>query len=251
MMYIRNNFHHGLIVFLICAVLCTACAGGTRETTHPSESSVDVGAAGQLSLKESEKEDTKPESREETDTERQAKPETEQESQTKPETEQESGLPAGFGSQSMYFSSGAGGWGTEIVLNEDGTFTGSYHDSEMGESGEGYLATVYISVFEGQFGEITKRNDDSYSMRLVRIDMENEPGEEWIDEEGLRFVAAEPYGLDGGTEFILYMPDIPLSELPEDFRNWRLNDRNRTEGPLSCYGLYNKDGGYGFFTYED
>ena len=36
------------------------------------------------------------------------------------------------------FSSGAGGWSTELKVADDGTFTGAYHDSEMELTGENY-----------------------------------------------------------------------------------------------------------------
>lgn len=50
------------------------------------------------------------------------------------------------------FSSGAGAWGTYFYLEKDGTFTGRFHDSEMGETGDGYPnGTVYISEFSGKF----------------------------------------------------------------------------------------------------
>ena len=47
-------------------------------------------------------------------------------------------LPLPKESAEFFFRSGAGAWRTIITLNRDGTFTGSYLDSEMGESGEGY-----------------------------------------------------------------------------------------------------------------
>ena len=49
-------------------------------------------------------------------------------------------FPRGF-----IFASGAGAWGSSLSLWPDGTFTGSYHDSEMGENGEDYPnGTVYM-----------------------------------------------------------------------------------------------------------
>ena len=36
------------------------------------------------------------------------------------------------------FCSGVGAWGTELTIGENGAFKGSFHDSEMGETGEGY-----------------------------------------------------------------------------------------------------------------
>lgn len=36
------------------------------------------------------------------------------------------------------FSSGAGAWGTELHIRADGSFSGQYQDSNMGETGEGH-----------------------------------------------------------------------------------------------------------------
>ena len=38
----------------------------------------------------------------------------------------------------FYFSSGAGGWATVMTIDADGTFSGNFHDSDMGTTGEGY-----------------------------------------------------------------------------------------------------------------
>ena len=99
----------------------------------------------------------------------------------------------------FYFSSGAGAWGTEIKLNSDGTFTGEYHDSEMGEMSEDYpTGTVYSSSFSGRFENIRKINDYSYKMTLVDIKLEMEVGTEWFG-DGIRYVASKPYGIEDGT----------------------------------------------------
>lgn len=43
------------------------------------------------------------------------------------------------------FSSGAGAWSEEFTIEKDGYFTGKYHDSDMGSTGEGYeKGTRYI-----------------------------------------------------------------------------------------------------------
>ena len=64
------------------------------------------------------------------------------------------------------FASGAGAWGTMITLNRDGSFEGSYSDSEMGDSGENYPhGSVYVSEFSGQFDDIKQVDDHTYSMK--------------------------------------------------------------------------------------
>jgi len=150
------------------------------------------------------------------------------------------------------FSSGAGGWGTSMTLNDDGSFEGLYSDSEMGEMGETYpQGTVYVSEFSGKFGDIKQINDYTYSMTLKEITSKYAEGEEWILEE-IRYVVAEPYGVESGKEFILYTPQTPVEGLSEEFLSWWPNRYLYVEGELttlSCYGIYNKETEYGFFTY--
>lgn len=144
-------------------------------------------------------------------------------------------LPSSFN-----FSSGVGAWGTSVTINTDGTFTGGYHDSNMGESGEGYDATVYYSNFSGSFKEVRKVNDYTYALYLDHLITEDIPDTERIENaEGakVRYVASEPYGMDGSPEFYIYTPDAPIEQLPETYRSWvyGLNE----SGPLGMYGLYN------------
>ena len=154
----------------------------------------------------------------------------------------------------MTFCSGVGAWNTTLTLDPDGSFEGVYHDSDMGDSGEGYPdGTVYLCTFYGRFGDIRKLDDSTYSMTLqeLNITTSHEVGEEWI-EDGTRYVSSEPYGLSCGTDFLFYTPEAPVSELPEEFLNWFSGPYDRSSltesGVLSHYGLYNKDMGYGFFS---
>lgn len=124
-------------------------------------------------------------------------------------------FPRGF-----IFASGAGAWGSSFTLWPDGTFAGSYQDSEMGLNGEGYpYGTAYQCEYKGKFTKIEKLNDWSYALTLGEITTTDPIGEEYLS-DGIRFVAAEPHGLTGGTEFILYTPEAPTAELEEEFLSW-------------------------------
>ncbi len=151
------------------------------------------------------------------------------------------------------FSSGAGGWRTTLTLNPDGSFEGSYSDSEMGDSGEDYPnGSVYVCEFSGQFDDIHKVDDHTYSMTLGEVTTSKEKDEEWI-EDGIRYIASDPYGLEDGKEFLLYTPETPVEGLSEEFLSWWPNRYTQSEAPLetlSCYGIYNQKMGYGFFTSE-
>lgn len=151
------------------------------------------------------------------------------------------------------FSSGAGGWGTVVTINPDGTFTGEYSDSEMGVTGSGYPnGTCYISTFSGKFTDIEKVDEHTYSLRLESIETDEEEGEEWI-EDGVKYIAAEPYGFEDGEVFYLYMPGTENGTLPEGFVSWMqcLDPCGEQGEILTTYGLYNAEMEYGFVEWVE
>lgn len=155
-------------------------------------------------------------------------------------------LPSEF-----YFSSGAGGWATEITLNDDGTFNGQYHDSDMGDSGTGYSnGTVYICDFSGKFTMPKKINEYIYSMNLETLDVEGTFGTVYYEND-IRYIVSDPYGFDNADEFMIYLPGIAMSDLPEGFINWLYAFINvQTTEILPCYGIYNVGGEEGFVAYD-
>lgn len=167
-----------------------------------------------------------------------------------PAEEDENKLPGSFPME-FYFSSGAGAWGTELILKKDGSFTGSYHDSNMGETGEGYPnGTLYEAEFEGAFGNVKKINDYTYKMSLIYVKTKKPAATEWI-EDGVLHVAAGAHGIEDGEDFIFYTPDAKVDSLSEEFLSWWPHrfDMENAPDTLSCYGIYNLDGETGFFSY--
>ena len=123
------------------------------------------------------------------------------------------------------FTSGAGAWGSSIELKSDGSFTGSFHDSNMGESGYGYQSTMYVSEFSGSFKNPKKINDHTYYFELADISYERNPGDREIRDDGndhyTLLIYSEAYGLDKADKGIYaYTADASWSELPEGFRQW-------------------------------
>lgn len=146
-----------------------------------------------------------------------------------------------------YFSSGAGGWGTEVTLNEDGTFTGDFHDSDMGDFGEGYPGgTVYTCKFTGNFSELTKVDDFTYTATIEALDYDKDVNTEEIIDE-IRYVKAEPYGFDNADVFEFYLPGKPIKELSEEFLSWS-EVRYAAISPLvlPIKSFYNVGGEQGF-----
>ena len=94
------------------------------------------------------------------------------------------------------FSSGAGAWETDLSIDADGNFSGMFHDSEMGDTGEGYPSgSIYFSEFSGRFGQLEKVDDYTYATTIESIEYVNEPGTEEIKDE-MRYMYSEAYGLE-------------------------------------------------------
>ena len=161
------------------------------------------------------------------------------------------GLPTDM-PPAFVFSSGVGGWSTRLELLTDGSFSGSYSDTDMGDTGDDYPnGTMYVCNFIGQFVDIQKTGEHTYEMTLEGTQTED------IDEEiidGVHRVPSTPYGIADGKTFILYTPDTPLDEIPEALENWdpyRFNEDGDSRTTLGAYALYNEATGDGFFSYTE
>jgi tetratricopeptide (TPR) repeat protein len=154
---------------------------------------------------------------------------------------------------SFVFSSGAGGWGNELEVNDDGSFEGHYFDANIGDVGEGYPRGSLIECYySGEFTNIKKVNDYEYSMNVLNLQLAEEPGKTSIV-DGRRIVAADPYGFDNAYEFRLYLPGRKTADMPEGFLEWPRSFYSWREIPseLPIYGLYNIGGEQGFVAEND
>ncbi len=146
------------------------------------------------------------------------------------------------------FSSGAGAWRTELYLNEDGSFTGEFRDGEMGDRADAYPnGTVLICKFSGKFAPAQRLDMYTYSTKLVELTTEDTEGEEWI-EDGVRYVASYPYGLEGGEDFLFYLPNTPITMLSEEQLYWWPGRHYEDYDTLHGYGLINTSDNCGFFA---
>lgn len=155
-----------------------------------------------------------------------------------------------FESMRFSFCSGASSWSTELVLNGDGTFTGNYMDNDINSFSDEYPdGTAYVCEFSGNFKNITKIDDHTYSLTLDDVITAKEFGEEWI-EDSIKYIASPPYGIYDGREFYLYTPDVPTNSLDKIFLGWYPIDLELPEDCLGRYGLYNINTGDGFFSFD-
>ena len=153
---------------------------------------------------------------------------------------------ADVSNREFWFGSGVGGWCTVLYIHEDGTFEGTYHDSEMGDIGEEYPnGSMYLSNFTGKFSNPEKVNNYTYSFRIEELKLGQETETEEII-EGVRYIYSDPYGLDEAENILIYLPEAPIGELPEEFMTWVRQALTDGAEKLPFYALYNETPGYGF-----
>ena len=156
-------------------------------------------------------------------------------------------MPEGF-PQDFVFHSGTGAWQTEMTVQPDGAFIGIYRDEDMGDIGPGYPdGTMYVSRFQGRFDCVERRDDHSYTMKLAALEWE-QTQTEWL-EDGMRCITAQPYGVEQGTDFVLYLPGTPVEGLDEEFLSWWPGRFAETPmEKLEGFAIWNVETGYGFFS---
>lgn len=126
---------------------------------------------------------------------------------------------------------------TTVTVPADGRFKG-ISEELVYETGEDYPdGTVYICEFSGNFTDGVRLNENVYSMTVCFLTFEHEVGETYI-ENGKRYVCVEPYGIEEGITYYLYMPgaDIP-SEDAEALEYTDMYFTQNTTVPDDCYVL--------------
>lgn len=147
------------------------------------------------------------------------------------------------------FSSGAGGWSEEFVIEKDGYFKGKYHDSDMGDTGEGYdNGTFYSSSYSGHFTDLTKIDSHTYRMKLADIAYE-EAADTTEIKDGIRYIYTEAYCLGGTDSFMVYLPGTPLDKLPQDVYLW-ISGINQSQSELTMIVIADETNGYGIYSYD-
>jgi uncharacterized protein YecT (DUF1311 family) len=154
---------------------------------------------------------------------------------------------------SYEFCSGAGAWSTDFYIEKDGYFHGNYHDSDMGDIGEGYEnGTMYSSVFTGHFSGLTRIDEYAYEMVISDISYKDEVGtEEIID--NIRYIYDEAYGLNGTKRFLVYFPGTPVNVFDEEVYWWIMNSVDDSMGDdalLQTPVIVNEDQQCGIYSYE-
>ena len=119
------------------------------------------------------------------------------------------------------FASGAGNWYVTIDLKADGTFTGIYSDTNLGERGSGYDYTTYYNEFSGSFDGPHSTGKYTYGTYVKNFTVKYNAGSSEIKttEYGQKqlFIYSVPPGISSGDSFTLYLAGTPASSLPDNF----------------------------------
>ncbi len=147
------------------------------------------------------------------------------------------------------FSSGVGAWAECFTIEKDGYFTGSFHDSDMGVTGEGYPdGTRYTCSYSGHFTEPVKIDDTTYEMKLKDISYKDKAGTEELA-DNVRYIYTESYCLGGTDTFRIYLPGTPLYKLSEEIQIW-VGGANGSEDELTMPIITDEKNSYGIYSYE-
>ena len=149
------------------------------------------------------------------------------------------------------FSSGVGAWSTELIMAENGAFSGNFHDSEMGETGEGYPnGTVYGCTFHGQFSDPEKVDETTWKVK-IKVEMDEGQVPEAIEDQ-IRYVTAPPYGLENAETVMIYETGTPIEKLPEGFMSWsHMQEVDPDAKTLPYYGIWNETDDAGFVSIDE
>ncbi len=163
--------------------------------------------------------------------------------------EQEDALFMRLEGMEWSFSSGVGGWSTDMRILSDGSFSGEFHDSEMGEFADEYpYGTVYGCSFTGRLSVIEQVDKNTWKLRVDALSVDEGQAEEAID-DGIRFVFAEPYGISEGDEMALYQPGTPTAGFSDDMLMWAHLLGDDAPAELESWFLYSESNDSGFVSY--
>ena len=144
------------------------------------------------------------------------------------------------------FASGAGGWDNTMTISSDGSFSGVYHDTDMGADGD---RLMYCS-YNGKIGSVEKISDYEYDLIIEDITPDKQPGTQENTESGITMYT-EPYGLENiskGSRLRLLMPGYQTSGLSEEAKTWFMITGSGAPANLEGYGILNEEKDYLFLT---
>ncbi|MDO4632502.1 MAG: hypothetical protein Q4B01_01445 [Eubacteriales bacterium] len=134
------------------------------------------------------------------------------------------------------FASGAGAWYTELEIHEDGTFSGNFHNTGMGDRGEGYDYSVYECSYNGTLSDPVKIDDHCFYVQASSLNLDVPDGTEEIRER-VRHVSDMPYGLSDAEEMYICLPGCSTEHIPENAGEF-FPEKSRVNGVITHPLIY-------------
>lgn len=120
----------------------------------------------------------------------------------------------------MQFSSGVGAWATMMTLNSDGTFSGDFHDSDMGATGSGYPNGMRSeSIFTGKFSNLRKIDENTFVATVASLNVSDTIGRQYV-EYGVLITITEVYGMKQGQTAVFARQGRTASDIGEEAKIW-------------------------------
>lgn len=145
------------------------------------------------------------------------------------------------------FASGVGGWGTQLRIGENGSFSGNFEDNDD-ETGDGSYGVRYWCNFTGTFSQPEWLSPYACTLTVESLEFEAEPGTVELRNQ-VKYVADEPRGLGLGEKWIFYLPGASTEGMTEDFLYWitGMNPHPPVDGCLTAYALENTNQEIGYY----
>ena len=136
-------------------------------------------------------------------------------------------------------ASGVAAWEGRLFVAADGTFTGSYEDSDAD--------MIYQSYFSGRFSQNVELHGQTYWLWVEELTTDQDPGTRSTDKYGdpVTYIDA-PFS--AGECMVLTLPGTPDSKIPEMVREEIGGTLDIWENFSSIYTLTRQSDGWGFFT---
>lgn len=136
-------------------------------------------------------------------------------------------------------ASGVGAWATLLEIASDGSFTGEYHDFNMGDMApEHPNGDCYYSEFSGRFGALERVDEYTYVTHIEELNYLLEGGTEEIKDGILYYYEEMAYGLDDATDIYIYLPGRSMADV-EYASGWIYGGIDSDTQTLTAYAIDN------------
>ncbi len=116
-------------------------------------------------------------------------------------------------------SSGVGAWEDDLVVHSNGTYSGEFTDSNLGDVGSNHPnGGVNLCNYSGKFSSLEKVNSYTYSATVKSVKCDVTPGTEKIKDGVIYRYGDASFSV--GDQIRFYLPGISLSSMPDAVQDW-------------------------------